>query len=141
MKVRSKLSLMIFLIHDSPLPDDLSGSFEGKLPTSNERCQWSEATSSQLWMKNFVPIWHKVRIVGNRKTKITSTSFVSKLKLFSFCLWTKIYNFEAATLIKHYCFCIFLIDIQTQSIYCLHNRMNQFGSDTFGLFCLFRNKS
>lgn len=25
------------------------------------------------WVKNFVPTWHKVKNVGNRKTKITST--------------------------------------------------------------------
>lgn len=25
------------------------------------------------WLKNFVPTWHKVKNVGNRKTRITST--------------------------------------------------------------------
>ena len=54
------------------LPDKLLGSLVGTPPTSNE----SGNARIQLHPKlgeNFVPTWHKVKNVGNRKKKITST--------------------------------------------------------------------
>lgn len=36
MKMQDKLSLIIFVMHDNPLPDNLSGSLVGNSPTSNK---------------------------------------------------------------------------------------------------------
>ena len=59
-------------VWQSTFPNILSGSLVGNSPTSNK----SGNARIQLHPKlgeNFVPTWHKVKNVGNRKMRITST--------------------------------------------------------------------
>jgi len=73
MKTWEKLSLIIYVMYGNPL-----------FPTNCREALW--ATRPQVtkvamlgynfipsWVKNFVPTWHKVKNVGNRKMRITST--------------------------------------------------------------------
>ncbi|MDY3232303.1 MAG: hypothetical protein SOX46_12155 [Clostridiaceae bacterium] len=73
MKTWEKLSLIIYVMYGNPL-----------FPTYCREALW--ATRPQVtkvamlgynfipsWVKNFVPTWHKVKNVGNRKMRITST--------------------------------------------------------------------
>lgn len=61
--------MIIYVMCGNSLPDNLSGSLVDNSPTSNE----SGNARIQLHPKlgeNFVPTWHKVKNVGNRKRKV-----------------------------------------------------------------------
>ena len=68
MKIWEKLYLIIYVMCGNSLPDKLLGSLVGTPPTSNESGN-ARYNFIPSWLKNFVPTWHKVKNVGNRKSE------------------------------------------------------------------------